>query len=122
MPDIDSSHTLPTGAAPDPEAITAALTQAVLAVPGVVRLEPSLLGRVGQWGGALLKRDALLGGQGLELDLAGTTAAVSVDIATAPTHRLRSVAEDVQRAVAATLAALGLTCTSVAVSVLTIGD
>lgn len=118
MPDIDSSHTLPTGADPDAEAIT----QAVLAVPGVVRLEPSLLGRVGQWGGALLGRDALLGGQGLELDLAGTTAAVSVDIATAPTHRLRSVAEDVQRAVATTLAAMGLTCTSVTVSVLTIGD
>ena len=35
MPDIDSPHTLPTGADPDAEAVTAALTQAVLAVPGV---------------------------------------------------------------------------------------
>lgn len=122
MPEIDSSHLRPAGAGPDPAAIIDALAAVVLTVPGVTRLEPSLLGRVGQWGGALLKREALLGGQGLELDLMGTTAAVSVDIAASPRHPLSTVAEDVQATVFRALEDMGLTCTSVTVSVLSIAD
>ena len=115
MPDA-SSTTGPIGANPrsSSEVLLTALADAVLAVPGVVRLEPTLstsgprvlVGRHHTDGLHVLQRSG-------EAD-------VDVNVATSSTYQARTVAHQVHTSIAEVLVANGYTAGSVAVSVLRI--
>lgn len=99
-----------------PDVLLAALAEAVLAVEGVLRLEPTLST---SGAGALLQRRPTDGVR--LLDRAGVVD-VDVDIATTPGCQARAVTHLVQAGIASLLPAHGYAAGSVAVSVLTIGE
>lgn len=105
----------------DRGALARTVAEAVLAVPGVERLEPTLIGRVGRWTGSLVGREPAPVGQGLDLDLTGNSAAVTVDVAASTTSPLLDTARAVQTAVSTALDQHGIRCVSVTVSVLALG-
>lgn len=90
------------------------LATAVLAVPGVVRLEPTL-STAGP--GVLLRNDPA---DGLHLLLRPGSADVDINIATGTAHQARAVAHQIHAVVASTLALHGHKPGAVTVSVLTI--
>lgn len=97
-----------------PDVLLAAMAEAVLTVPGVVRLEPTL-STAGP--GVLLHRSPT---DGLRLlDRAGV-ADVDVNLATTAACQARAVTHHVQDCISGLLHAHGYTPGSVAVSVLTI--
>ncbi len=112
----DSLVTVEVEAAPrsSHEALLTAIKAAVLAVPGVVRLEPTL----STGGPAVLLRRGPTDGIRL-LDRAGVVD-VDVDIATAAAWQAREVTHHVQAGLAALLLVHGYVAGSVTVSVLTI--
>lgn len=101
-------------------ALARALGQAVESVAGVTRLEPTLLGHLGRLGERLLNTELPIDGQGVEVQLNGASAAVTVDVAASTQRPILETARDVQTMVMAVLEAHGVRCTSVTVSVLTV--
>lgn len=94
--------------------VRSALASAVLAVPGVVRLEPTL-STAGP--SILLRHDPA---DGLHLLL--RTGDVDVNLATSSSHQARAVAHEVHAVVASTLALHGHQRGAVTVSILTIDE
>ncbi len=91
-----------------------ALAAAVIAVPGVVRLEPTLSTAGPR---VLLRRDPT---DGLHLLIRAGSAEVDVNIATSTTHQARAVTHQIQASIASTLTTHGHRPGAVTVSVLTI--
>lgn len=115
MPD-----TLPTGGPAvvgvrtSAEVLLTSLADAVLAVPGVIRLEPTL---------STAGPRVLLGRRhtdGLHVLQRAGSADVDLNVATSSTHQARTVAHQISACITETIAAHGYTTGSVAVSVLTI--
>jgi uncharacterized alkaline shock family protein YloU len=94
--------------------LLAALAQAVLAVPGVVQLEPTL----STSGPAVLLRHSPT--DGIRIMMRADVAEIDVSLATTAACQARAVAHQVRSVVADLLTAHGYTNGSVAVSVLTI--
>ena len=102
-------------AKPEPHAVVlTALAEAVLAVPGVVRLEPTL-STAGP--SVLLHRTPT---DGIRLLARAQTAEVDVNIATVATCQARSVTHEVQARTAQVLTTHGYPVSTVTISVLTI--
>ena len=98
------------------DVLLTALAESVLAVPGVVRLEPTL----STSGPAALLRSRPTDGIRL-LDRAGVVD-IDVDIATTASCQARAVTHQVQASIASLLPAHGYAVGSIVVSVLTIGE
>ncbi|GAA1846421.1 hypothetical protein GCM10009714_30530 [Microlunatus capsulatus] len=102
----------------DDDALASALVTAVLATPGVVRLEPTLQAALRR-----LRRDrgAGAGPPGeLRLTRRGDVVDVGVDLVTAPDAQARRTAEAVRERLRSQLAASGLRVGALSVSVLSI--
>src|SRR3954451_2700112 len=97
MPDPITSHSSPRTAAAARQVLLAAVADAVLAVPGVIRLEPTLSTSGPR---ALLQRSPF---DGLHLHTKEGTATVDINLATSTTHQARAVAHQVQTSITDTL-------------------
>lgn len=117
-----AAHSTPTGAAtgghravePDRAVVLAALAETVLAVPGVVRLEPTLST---SGPGLLLHRNPT---DGIRLLIRTGAAQVDINIATQADCQARTVAHQIQANTTSVLLAHGYPSSSVTVSVLTV--
>jgi uncharacterized alkaline shock family protein YloU len=114
MPELLTAGRGPAGAATRQPALLAALADAVLGVPGVVRLEPTLSTSGPR---VLLQRGPY---DGLHLLTRAGTADVDLNIATSSTHSARDIAHRVQARIAEVLTANGYAAGAVTVSILTI--
>lgn len=95
-----------------------AVQTAILQVPGVIRLEPSLLGRLGNTVNSSHQGVPTFGGQGLALEPMGHGVVVTVDVAVATPHTTRVTAPAIQQAVVSALVPWHVDVVSVVVSVL----
>lgn len=112
MPEVQGTTSAPVPARRD--VLLTALASAILSVPGVVRLEPTLSTSGPR---ALLKPDPT---DGIHLLIRTRTADVDVNVATGTTYQARVVAHQVQAAIARTITAAGYARGSITVSILTI--
>lgn len=120
MPDPSAPDSAPLPGPQDAAVLTRLVVQAVTAVPGVIRLEPTLRARAGRLGAALLSRPAAAGGQGVSIELLGSTARVEMDIAVTAQRPLAQTVREVQAVTILALRQHHLRCTQVSVSVLTL--
>lgn len=108
------------GPTEDTAALSAALGEAIRAVPGVVDLAPSLIGEAARRGGTVLGHRSSMAGQGIEIQVTEAGAVVQVDVVAAAHRPLLDTSCDVQVAAITTLTGHGHVSTSVTVSVLTL--
>lgn len=117
---VRAPRTVPAGPAAAPE-LTAELRAAIRGVDAVVDLAPTLRARARELGGKLLPGGRLDSVGGIEVTMSAERAAVvTVDLSAAARRPTLATAREVQRTVRSVLAAHGLECASVEVSVLSL--